>query len=742
MIFLTLFLLIVWLVSSLVADNPKVIAQSEVCVELLTQPWNLAGSNGASEKYQGIAPTALQGKNKLRITYNLNGLSALDGDASAIIFDQNGWRYISLSRYGQNGLNGVQTVDIPLSAFPGLNPNASVGTLHTRFWYGSAFRVDITSIKACGPAPTTTAPTNTGSVAPTFQPPSITSAPTISTQTPSLVPPTLTNTTVVVAATSTNAALPMPTIPPGGVELLSQPWHLVGNNGASEKYQGINPAVLAGKDTIRITYDLHGLRPLGLDASAIIFDQNGWRYISLSNYGMNGLNGVQTVDIPLTHFPSFNLNQGSNTIHTRFWYGSAFTVDIYSIVVFSTQTATPTNAPSTTHTPSVTSTWTPILPTLPPTVNSLPPCPAGTGPNGIRAGGYPPFRLTQDERQWLFNIFGNAGTAPVGYGGQPCGVDYGSGEQNFFAMVCARGNAGPGGIRPGGYTPQNLTQDQRQWLWNEFRESGGGGSGIAPVGYGGQGCPNGQQLRICPIGTGPGGILAGGYTPQNLTQEQRQWLWEQFGHSGTAPVGYGGEPCERPTPTPPPQLPPCPPGVGAPGSFDPTTLMQQQRNELFAAFGHLGQAPVGYGGEACSGGTMTLPSFITTTPTRVAATTTSPQPTAVASSQSTQLPLTLSDNCVAVESATLRRDNLATIEPCIDSIFENNLTSVEARQLAEFAYDCGIAPAIDVIEFYVWLRRTGDPIASITAAGISAETTASCLNTGYNTISAIVNQHR
>jgi hypothetical protein len=194
LIFLPLFVLITWLVSSLITDNPKVIAQSEICTELLTQPWNLVGSNGASEKYQGLAPTALQGKNKLRITYNLNGLSALDGDASAIIFDQNGWRYISLSRYGQNGLNGVQTVDVPLSAFPGLNPNASVGTLHTRFWYGSAFRVDITSIKACGPAPTTTAPTHTSSVAPTFQPPSITSAPTISTQTPSPAPPTLSRT--------------------------------------------------------------------------------------------------------------------------------------------------------------------------------------------------------------------------------------------------------------------------------------------------------------------------------------------------------------------------------------------------------------------------------------------------------------------------------------------------------------------------------------------------------------------
>lgn len=117
-------------------------------VELLTSPWHLTGKNGAAEAYQSIAPNVLQGKNTLRITYNLHGLQALGGDASAIIFDQNGWQYISLSNYGQNGLNGVQTVEIPLSAFPGLNLNATVGTLHTRFWYSKSFIVDITSIVA------------------------------------------------------------------------------------------------------------------------------------------------------------------------------------------------------------------------------------------------------------------------------------------------------------------------------------------------------------------------------------------------------------------------------------------------------------------------------------------------------------------------------------------------------------------------------------------------------------------
>jgi len=33
----------------------------------------------------------------------------------------------------------------------------------------------------------------------------------------------------------------------------------------------------------------------------------------------------------------------------------------------------------------------------------------------------------------------------------------------------------------------------------------------------------------------------GGYSPQSLTQGERQILWQHFGHSGEAPVGYGGE---------------------------------------------------------------------------------------------------------------------------------------------------------------------------------------------------------
>ena len=133
------------------------------------------------------------------------------------------------------------------------------------------------------------------------------------------------------ATTPTPTPTTSPTPTSTGVELLPAPWHLSGNNGASELYQSIDPNALNGMTRVQITYNLHGLQALGNDASAIIIDQNGWHYISLSNYGQNGLDGNQTVTIPLSDF-GLDLTQPiDGTIHTRFWYGSQFTVDIISI---------------------------------------------------------------------------------------------------------------------------------------------------------------------------------------------------------------------------------------------------------------------------------------------------------------------------------------------------------------------------------------------------------------------------
>jgi hypothetical protein len=108
-----------------------------------------------------------------------------------------------------------------------------------------------------------------------------------------------------------------------------------------------------------------------------------------------------------------------------------------------------------------------------------------TGPGGLRAGDYDPNSLTQEKRQWLFEVFGNSGIAPVGYGGQTCPWQNTSPpQQPWFGQGCNSAYTGPGGLQAGSYDPNSLSQERRQWLFEVF-----GNYGTAPVGYGGVTCP-------------------------------------------------------------------------------------------------------------------------------------------------------------------------------------------------------------------------------------------------------------
>ncbi len=181
---------------SLFIHNKSVNAAGDV--ELLNGTWHLTGNNGASEARQSINSSALIGSSTLRVTYDLHGLCALSGDASALIFDQsNNWNYVSLSNYGKNCFDGPQTVDINLSDFSGLNLSQSVGDLHTRFWYSGPFTVDITSIKVVGSTQPQVTPTNTPTPTPVvtnsnnfvgnyWNTPNVSSSPQIPTSSPTL----------------------------------------------------------------------------------------------------------------------------------------------------------------------------------------------------------------------------------------------------------------------------------------------------------------------------------------------------------------------------------------------------------------------------------------------------------------------------------------------------------------------------------------------------------------------------
>src|SRR2546423_5067 len=79
-IFILLGLFLLLRPSQVSADNNNILSNS----------WNLAGNNGDAQAYQSVDKNILQGKNSLQITYNLHGICLLTGDASALIFDQNG----------------------------------------------------------------------------------------------------------------------------------------------------------------------------------------------------------------------------------------------------------------------------------------------------------------------------------------------------------------------------------------------------------------------------------------------------------------------------------------------------------------------------------------------------------------------------------------------------------------------------------------------------------------------------
>lgn len=138
--------------------------------------------------------------------------------------------------------------------------------------------------------------------------------------------------------------------------LLTTPWHLIGSGSAAKASQVITSNSLNNQSSMTITYDLHGLCASGGTYSAIIFDQGGWKYTSLSNYGTNCFNGSQTVTIPLSDFgvdTTKNLDQGG-TLHTQFWASGNYTVDISSITLNSNTTPTPTSTPIPTPTPILT----------------------------------------------------------------------------------------------------------------------------------------------------------------------------------------------------------------------------------------------------------------------------------------------------------------------------------------------------------------------------------------------------
>src|SRR5258708_6550991 len=120
------------------------------------------------------------------------------------------------------------------------------------------------------------------------------------------------------------------------VELLDQPLHITGTKEIRTVNQPIPEDALANKDTVAITYNLHGLCLLKDKASAVsLIETNGIKHsISLTNFGKNCFDGEQTVSIPLKKFPGVTTDTKAVIFQMTFWYPTGFTIDISSVQIY------------------------------------------------------------------------------------------------------------------------------------------------------------------------------------------------------------------------------------------------------------------------------------------------------------------------------------------------------------------------------------------------------------------------
>jgi hypothetical protein len=233
-------------------------------------------SGSSAESARQVTSAALTNYTAISVRINTHGASLLGNDASALYLNQGGWKYVALSNYIQQGLHGWQTVEIPLTDFLGFNKANAFSQLGFRFWVIGASTIDIDEI-------------------------------------------------VFIADTTSEMT-----------EVLPSPWNLQAEQGdaVAEVYR--YQEILSGKDTLRITYNLHGMNALpGLNSTVSFSQNNVEKSISLAEYGQNGYEGWQTIDVPLAdvgYDPTLPVDQGN--FWTHFWYGSPYHVEISGIKAY------------------------------------------------------------------------------------------------------------------------------------------------------------------------------------------------------------------------------------------------------------------------------------------------------------------------------------------------------------------------------------------------------------------------
>ncbi len=151
-------------------------------------------------------------------------------------------------------------------------------------------------------------------------------------------------------------------------------WLFRGRNTPSEKYIKLDSDSLLGRDTLRITIDLHGT--CIDDSSTVTFDQpvgGEWHSIKLTDYVDNCTRGSQTVDIPLTDFPDLDTNAPVGDFHIKVTGFRNYAVDITGATLFRSGDPTVDPLPSPSVDQSIAPSAEPSLePVASPSENQLP----------------------------------------------------------------------------------------------------------------------------------------------------------------------------------------------------------------------------------------------------------------------------------------------------------------------------------------------------------------------------------
>jgi hypothetical protein len=353
-------------------------------------------ANGDASTKKVFNAKIFVGYNNLEFDLNLNGATLLGGDASAVAFEQGGWKYVSLSNYAQNGVNGWQHIIIPLSDFPALSQDAGVAWMNIRIWNYKSGSYDFDNIRLTtsnvGGGGNQAIPTPTNLEAKLSAPTTVelrwqgttsdyklyrqdeSSALTVNGKvfTDSGLNPNAEYFYRVTAIANGQESAPSNVVtiktasvggggnnggnngqiypianfengPDGFLPAASGPGYnsaaslkMVNQaNGDSATKKVFNAQIFTGMNYLEFDVNLNGAQLMGGDASAVAFEQGGWKYISLNNYVQNGLNGWQHIKIALADFPNLSQNSGVAWMNFRFWNNRTMEILLDNILLTS-----------------------------------------------------------------------------------------------------------------------------------------------------------------------------------------------------------------------------------------------------------------------------------------------------------------------------------------------------------------------------------------------------------------------